>query len=46
MEALVELGKRAASAKYELQKLSATVKNKALHAVAEALEKESNFIIQ
>lgn len=46
METLVQLGKNASCAKYELQKLSTTAKNKALHAVADALVKESSFILQ
>lgn len=43
---LERLGKNAAGAKYELQKLSTDTKNKALLAVADALVKESSLIIE
>ena len=43
---LERLGKNAAGAKYELQKLSTDTKNKALLAVADALVKECSLIIE
>lgn len=46
MESLNQLGKNAAAAKYELQKLSTDAKNQALIAVADALVRESDRIIQ
>lgn len=46
MEPLVQLGKNAAKAKYELQKLSADKKNHVLCTVAEALVNESSLIIR
>lgn len=46
MELLNQLGKNAAVAKYELQKLSTDEKNHALRTVAEELVKESSFILQ
>ena len=46
MELLNQLGKNAAVAKYELQKLPEDIKNKALITVADALIKESSLIIQ
>lgn len=46
MELLNQLGKNAAVAKYELQKLPEDIKNKALITVADALVKESSLIIQ
>ena len=45
MELLNQLGKNAAEAKYELQKLPEAAKNRALCAVADALVKESSQII-
>ncbi|NBJ92130.1 glutamate-5-semialdehyde dehydrogenase [Parablautia muri] len=45
MEFLVQLGKNAAAAKYELQKLTTKQKDKALLAVADALIKESAEIL-
>ena len=45
MESLVRLGKNAAAAKYELQKLTTQQKNRALLAVADALIKESSQIL-
>lgn len=44
MHTLQELGQRAADAKYEVQKLSAKEKNRALKAVAQALLTESEAI--
>lgn len=46
MELLNHLGKNAAVAKYELQKLSTDTKNQALIAVSDALVRESGRIIQ
>lgn len=46
MELLNQLGKNAVAAKYELQKLTADVKNQALIAVADALVRESDRMIQ
>lgn len=46
MEMLVQLGKNAAEAKYELQKLTAERKNQALHAVAQALINQSSLIMK
>lgn len=46
MELLTQLGKNAAVAKYELQKLPEDIKNKALITVADALVKESSLILQ
>ena len=46
MEMLVELGKNAAEAKYELQKLTADQKNHALHTVAQALIDQSSLIMK
>lgn len=46
MELLNQLGKNAAAAKYELQKLTADVKNQALIAVADALVRESGRMMQ
>ena len=43
---LNQLGKKAAVAKFELQKLSADIKNHALFAVSEALLRECDFILQ
>ncbi len=44
-ELLSGLGKAAALAKYELQKLTADEKNRALHAAAEALVREKSLIL-
>lgn len=46
MEMLVQLGKNAAEAKYELQKLTADQKNHALNAVAQALIDQSSLIMK
>ncbi len=46
MDSLVQLGKNAVEAKYELQRLSADQKNHALHRVAEALVANSQLILQ
>ncbi len=46
MDLLNNLGKAAAAAKYELQKLSSEKKDRALCGVADALVKESGFIIR
>ncbi len=46
MELLNQLGKNAVAAKYELQKLTADVKNQALIAVADALVRESGRMMQ
>lgn len=45
MDTLQELGQRAAAAKYEVQKLSAEKKNRALNAVAKALLSESGELL-
>lgn len=45
MESLVQLGKNAAEAKYELQKLTTDAKNRALFAVADALVREGGRIL-
>ncbi len=45
METLVQLGKNAAAAKYELQKLTTDAKNRSLFAVADALVRESGRIL-
>lgn len=45
-ERLIQLGKRAVTAKYELQLLSAEQKNQALCAVADALAAESTMILR
>ena len=45
-ERLIQLGKRAVNAKYELQLLSAEQKNQALCAVADALAAESAWILR
>lgn len=44
-ERLITLGQKACEAKYELQKLDTTVKNRALQAVAKALTEESDLIL-
>ncbi|MDE7286292.1 MAG: aldehyde dehydrogenase family protein, partial [Lachnospiraceae bacterium] len=46
MELLVQIGKNAAEAKYELQMLSEDRKNRALYTVAQALINESRMIIE
>lgn len=46
MEMLVQLGKNAAEAKYELQKLTADQKDHALYAVAQALIDQSGLIMK
>lgn len=46
MELLVQMGKNAAEAKYELQMLSEDRKNRALYTVAQALVNESSQIIE
>ena len=46
MELLIQMGKNAAEAKYELQKLIADKKNHALHVVAHALIEQSNLIMK
>ncbi|GFI47082.1 gamma-glutamyl phosphate reductase [Lachnospiraceae bacterium] len=45
-EGLIQLGKKASRAKYELQKLTESDKNRVLSAVAGQLVKESSYIIE
>lgn len=45
-EGLIQLGKKASRAKYELQKLTESDKNRVLSAVAGELVKESSYIIE
>lgn len=46
MNSLIQLGKNAVEAKYELQELSTDRKNQALHTVAKALTENSGLILQ